>query len=64
MELKHLGYSPIEIADVLVEKSLHGPWIFGTFEIPTMTPFEENFHLNHCIHNEKSIAEVKILGKR
>jgi hypothetical protein len=58
MELRQLGYSPIQIADVLLEKSLYGPWIYGAFEAPTVLPFEENFHLSGCVHSRKSTGET------
>ncbi|KAH8803402.1 hypothetical protein F5884DRAFT_805396 [Xylogone sp. PMI_703] len=60
VELRQLGYSPREIADILLEKSLYGPWIFGMFESPIVRPFEENFHLSQCAHNTKVTGGANI----
>lgn len=49
-ELRSLGYNPTEIADELLEKAIHGPWIFEPFEVPDTQPYLHNFHQSRCVH--------------
>lgn len=53
-ELVQLGFSPLEIANELLEKSIHGPWIYESFEAPGSVPRSEqlitNFHRRGCVH--------------
>jgi hypothetical protein len=63
MELMQLGYSTSEIADVLVEKSLDGPWIFGAFEARPVSPFIENFHLHLCVHGTERTGDASVSEK-
>lgn len=63
VELQQLGHSASEIADILIEKSLYGPWIFGEFEPPLVQPFDEDFHLRGCIHKAKEDTEANSAGK-
>ncbi|KAI1763578.1 hypothetical protein GGR53DRAFT_497178 [Hypoxylon sp. FL1150] len=57
-ELKQLGYSPGEIADELLEKSIHGPWILEPFEIPDVQPYLKNFHQVQCVHSPRTVSGV------
>lgn len=50
-ELEQLGYSPLEITDELLEKAIHGSWIFEPFEMPVVQPFISDFHQSYCVHN-------------
>ncbi|CZR54718.1 uncharacterized protein PAC_04602 [Phialocephala subalpina] len=55
-ELSKLGYSPGEISDELLEKSLQGPWIHGDFQAPLAEPFQRGFHLAGCLHRNPTTA--------
>ncbi|KAJ8129055.1 hypothetical protein O1611_g4576 [Lasiodiplodia mahajangana] len=50
-ELQSLGYSPTEIADILLEKSRDSPFIFARFEVPDVAEFVEGFHQEECVHS-------------
>lgn len=63
MELTQLGYSTTEIADVLLEKSLDGPWIFGAFKAEPVSPFIEDFHVHHCVHGTESTGDTSVSKK-
>ncbi|KAI6090707.1 heterokaryon incompatibility protein-domain-containing protein [Hypoxylon rubiginosum] len=59
-ELKQLGYSPGEIADELLEKSIHGPWIFEPFERPDAQPYLDNLHQAQCVHGPCTVPRVSL----
>ncbi|KAI0115606.1 hypothetical protein GGR51DRAFT_503546 [Nemania sp. FL0031] len=50
-ELQSLGYSPTEIADILLEKSRDGPCVFAKLEIPGVAKFVDGFHQEGCVHS-------------
>ncbi|XXH00929.1 drs2 neo1 protein [Hypoxylon texense] len=58
IELKQLGYGPGEIAEELLEKSIHGPWIFEPFEMPNAQPYLDNLHQTQCVHGHGTVPGV------
>ncbi|KAI0539806.1 hypothetical protein GGR58DRAFT_463529 [Xylaria digitata] len=58
-ELQSLGYSPTEIADILLEKSRDGPCVFGRLEIPDVAKFGHGFHQEGCVHRDLVNTEVE-----
>ncbi|KAH7144701.1 hypothetical protein DER46DRAFT_616386 [Fusarium sp. MPI-SDFR-AT-0072] len=53
LELKALGLSTDEIADELLERSQHGPWIFGKVNVPHVGTYHHDFHIPGCLHSRK-----------
>lgn len=53
-ELRLLGYSIREIADELLENSRDSPWIYSEFEMPQVGAFQDDLHMNGCVHGVKA----------
>ncbi|KAF4432617.1 ankyrin 3 [Fusarium acutatum] len=53
LELKALGLSTDEIADEMLERSQHGPWIFGKVNVPHVETYHRDFHIPRCLHSRK-----------
>ncbi|KAF5639680.1 ankyrin 3 [Fusarium sp. NRRL 52700] len=53
LEMKLLGLSVDEIADELLERSQHGPWIYSEFNVPDVKKRRRRFHLPSCLHGRK-----------
>ncbi|KAH8657734.1 hypothetical protein BX600DRAFT_438922 [Xylariales sp. PMI_506] len=47
-ELQRIGYSSLETTDELLEKQVHGSWIFDQFKVPSTQPFTPTFHQSLC----------------
>ncbi|KAF5701578.1 ankyrin protein 3 [Fusarium globosum] len=53
LELKLIGLSMEDIADELLERSQHGPWIYSEFIMPDIEGYRRGFHLPRCLHSRK-----------
>ncbi|KAM0083583.1 hypothetical protein ACKRZS_004168 [Fusarium odoratissimum] len=52
-ELKQLGLSTDEIADELLERSQHGPWIYTKINVLDVEKYHHHFHIPSCLHSRK-----------
>lgn len=53
LELKVLGLLMDEIADELMERTQHGPWIYSEVNIPDVGTYHHGFHIPKCLHSRK-----------
>ncbi|CCT63203.1 related to ankyrin 3 [Fusarium fujikuroi] len=53
LELKALGLSADEIADELLERAQHGPWIYSQINAPHVETYQHGFHIPRCLHVRK-----------
>ncbi|KAI1043800.1 hypothetical protein LB505_014260 [Fusarium chuoi] len=53
LELKALGLSADEIADELLERAQHGPWIYSQINVPHVETYQHGFHIPRCLHVRK-----------
>ncbi|KAF5606144.1 WD repeat-containing protein [Fusarium subglutinans] len=53
LELKALGISTDDIADELLERAQHGPWIYSKIDVHDVGSYFHDFHLPGCLHTSK-----------
>ncbi|KAF5633852.1 WD repeat-containing protein [Fusarium tjaetaba] len=53
LELKALGLSADEIADELLERAQHGPWIYSKINVHDAGSYFHDFHIPRCLHSSK-----------
>ncbi|KAG5787611.1 hypothetical protein H9Q69_013325 [Fusarium xylarioides] len=53
LELRDLGLSMDEIADELLERAQHAPWIYSKINVPDVETKRHGFHLPQCLHSRK-----------
>ncbi|KAG5825793.1 hypothetical protein H9Q74_004113 [Fusarium xylarioides] len=53
LELKALGLSTDEIADELLERAQHGPWIYSKINVHDVGSYFHDFHIPRCLHTRK-----------
>lgn len=61
-ELLKLGFSPLEIADELLEKAIQGSWIHEPFEKPCSEFFTFGLHQSNCVHADSPDQSVLYTG--
>ncbi|KAI1031973.1 hypothetical protein LB504_000125 [Fusarium proliferatum] len=61
LELKALGLSMDEIADELLERAQHGPWIYSKINVHDTGTYSHGFHIPGCLHTNKETQTLPAL---
>ncbi|CZR32672.1 uncharacterized protein FPRO_01972 [Fusarium proliferatum ET1] len=62
LELKALGLSMDEIADELLEKAQHGPWIYSKIDVHDVGSYVHGFHLQRCLHTSREDETMRAIS--